>query len=299
MTAAPDRDDRPEQAAGERRGEDLHARRGAGRSRSSTRRRSRRRTSRQRRGVASTRGRGGTGRRAGFRSRWASALGGSIPLARIETGPAGSGQEVDVLGDAACAPSRAARSTGRPRWISATNSSSSARPTAARPPGSRAAPASASTRRGRGRGRRAGRCRRRTRSRGRPRGSGSRRRSAGRSRRRASARGRASRPRSRAPAATSRSNVSGPSTRKRHGSVRWWFGAQRASSRSSSIVSRSTGSGSKALCVRRVRIAASRSIARTLASRERPTASGRPLRSDSMARLWRPRSSSSTAIASA
>ena len=30
MTAASDRDDRPEQAAGERRGEDLHARRGAG-----------------------------------------------------------------------------------------------------------------------------------------------------------------------------------------------------------------------------------------------------------------------------
>src|SRR5690349_17314688 len=29
------------------------------------------------------RGRGGTGRRAGFRSRWASALGGSIPSARI------------------------------------------------------------------------------------------------------------------------------------------------------------------------------------------------------------------------
>src|SRR5205085_12036813 len=29
------------------------------------------------------RGRGGTGRRAGFRSRWASALGGSIPLARM------------------------------------------------------------------------------------------------------------------------------------------------------------------------------------------------------------------------
>src|SRR3954462_6860420 len=32
--------------------------------------------------VNRTRGRGGTGRRAGFRSRWASALGGSIPLAR-------------------------------------------------------------------------------------------------------------------------------------------------------------------------------------------------------------------------
>ena len=34
-----------------------------------------------------------------------------------------------------------------------------------------------------------------------------------------------------APAATSFANVSGPSTRKRHGSVRWWFGAKRASSK--------------------------------------------------------------------
>ena len=68
---APDRDDRPEHAAGERRGEDLHARRGSGRSRSSTRRRSRRRTSRTRRRSPAPRGRGGTGRRAGFRSRWA------------------------------------------------------------------------------------------------------------------------------------------------------------------------------------------------------------------------------------
>src|SRR5436853_2283 len=32
------------------------------------------------------RGRGETGRRAGFRSRWASALGGSIPLARMPLG---------------------------------------------------------------------------------------------------------------------------------------------------------------------------------------------------------------------
>src|SRR5205823_7928948 len=31
-----------------------------------------------------------------------------------------------------------------------------------------------------------------------------------------------------------RKSVSGPSTRKRHGFVRWWFGAQRASSSSSS-----------------------------------------------------------------
>ena len=36
----------------------------------------------------------------------------------------------------------------------------------------------------------------------------------------------------------------GPMTRKRQGSVRLWFGAQRASSNSSSSVSRSTGSGS-------------------------------------------------------
>ena len=43
--------------------------------------------------------------------------------------------------------------------------------------------------------------------------------------------------------AFSRSTVSGPSTLNRHGIVRWWFGAQRASSSSSSSVSRSTGSG--------------------------------------------------------
>ena len=36
----------------------------------------------------------------------------------------------------------------------------------------------------------------------------------------------------------------GPSTRKRHGFVRLWLGAQRASSKSSSSVARSTGSGS-------------------------------------------------------
>ena len=84
--------------------------------------------------------------------------------------------------------------TGRPRWISATNSSSSGEPDrGAALRATRAASASASTRRGRGRARRAGRCRRRTRSRARPRGSGARRRSASRSRRRASARGRASR----------------------------------------------------------------------------------------------------------
>jgi hypothetical protein len=36
----------------------------------------------RRRLLSTARGRGGTGRRAGFRSRWASALGGSTPLAR-------------------------------------------------------------------------------------------------------------------------------------------------------------------------------------------------------------------------
>ena len=36
----------------------------------------------------------------------------------------------------------------------------------------------------------------------------------------------------------------GPSTRKRQGFVRLWLGAQRASSKSSSSVARSTGSGS-------------------------------------------------------
>ena len=44
-------------------------------------------------------------------------------------------------------------------------------------------------------------------------------------------------------AAFRRSSASGPSTRKRHGFVRLWFGAQRASSNSSSSVARSTGPG--------------------------------------------------------
>src|SRR4051794_32660699 len=60
-------------------------------------------------------------------------------------------------------------------------------------------------------------------------------------------------------AAFSRSSASGPTTRKRHGLVRWWFGAQRASSNSSSSVSRSTGAVPKTLCVRRVRVASSTS----------------------------------------
>ena len=39
-----------------------------------------------------------------------------------------------------------------------------------------------------------------------------------------------------------RASDSGPSTRKRQGFVMWWFGAQRASSKSSSSVARGTGS---------------------------------------------------------
>src|SRR6476646_6787078 len=49
----------------------------------------------------------------------------------------------------------------------------------------------------------------------------------------------------------------GPSTRNRHGLVRWWLGAQRASSNSWSSCSRGTGSGRYTLCVRRVWIASS------------------------------------------
>ena len=60
----------------------------------------------------------------------------------------------------------------------------------------------------------------------------------------ASARGRASPPPPSPAAAFSRSSASGPSTRNRHGLVRLWLGAQRASSNSSSSVSRGTGLGS-------------------------------------------------------
>src|SRR3954453_12818747 len=63
-----------------------------------------------------------------------------------------------------------------------------------------------------------------------------------------------------------RSSVPGPITRKRHGLVRLWLGAHRASSNSSSSTARSTGSGLNALCVRRVRIAVSTSIADTVSS---------------------------------
>src|SRR6266542_1517440 len=69
-------------------------------------------------------------------------------------------------------------------------------------------------------------------------------------------------------AALSRARVSGPTTRKRHGFVRWWFGAQRASSSRSSSVSRETGTGPNDLCVRRERISSARlSTPRTLALR--------------------------------
>src|SRR3982750_4565785 len=47
------------------------------------------------------------------------------------------------------------------------------------------------------------------------------------------------------------SSARGPTTRKRHGLVRLWLGAQRASSNSSSSIARSTGSLVYALCVRR------------------------------------------------
>src|SRR3954452_5542121 len=67
-----------------------------------------------------------------------------------------------------------------------------------------------------------------------------------------------------------RSSVPGPITRKRHGVVRLWLGAHRASSNSSSSTARSTGSGLNALCVRRVRIAVSTSIADTVSSEPLP-----------------------------
>jgi hypothetical protein len=62
------------------------------------------------------------------------------------------------------------------------------------------------------------------------------------------------------PAASfSRPSASGPRTRKRHGLVRWWFGAQRASSSSSSSTAAGMGSGPNDLCVRRVRMTVSMS----------------------------------------
>src|SRR4051812_46331229 len=60
-------------------------------------------------------------------------------------------------------------------------------------------------------------------------------------------------------ASLSAANAAGPTTRKRHGSVRLCAGAQRASSNRSSSVSRGTGSRRKAFCVRLVRIACSSS----------------------------------------
>src|SRR5204863_4277034 len=71
-----------------------------------------------------------------------------------------------------------------------------------------------------------------------------------------------------APAATfKRSSACGPSTRKRHGLVRLWFGAQPARSSSSSSTSRDSGSGLNALWVRRVRIAVSTSTQHNVPSR--------------------------------
>src|SRR5215218_4833109 len=60
----------------------------------------------------------------------------------------------------------------------------------------------------------------------------------------------------------SRASELGPTTRKRQGTVRWWLGAQSASSSSSRSCLVGSGSGAKALWVRRVRIAVSTSIAR-------------------------------------
>jgi len=66
------------------------------------------------------------------------------------------------------------------------------------------------------------------------------------------------------PAASfSRSRVSGPRTRKRQGFVRWWFGAQRASSSSASSVSRGTGSEPNDLCVLRERMTSSTGLPET------------------------------------
>ena len=119
--------------------------------------------------------------------------------------------------------------------------------------------ACASSRRARGRGRRAGRCSTRTRRRRGPprRSSGSPARTTDAA---TSVGARSSLAAASGPAAAlSRSSASGPRTRKRHGFVRLWFGAQRASSNSSSSVARSTGSGAYALCVRRERISSGRS----------------------------------------
>ena len=119
---------------------------------------------------------------------------------------------------------------------------------------------SASSRRGRARGRRAARCRRPRRSRARPRGPAPRRRSAWPTTAiSVGARSSFEPLPGLASSATrlSAARASGPRTRKRHGSVRWWFGAQRASSKSSSSTSSGTGSGPNALCVRRVRIRSS------------------------------------------
>ena len=69
--------------------------------------------------------------------------------------------------------------------------------------------------------------------------------------------------------AASRAIVSRPSTVKRHGSVRWWFGAKTASSSSSRTSAGSTGSSVKAFSVRRSRIASSTSIGGSVADGRR------------------------------
>ena len=129
---------------------------------------------------------------------------------------------------------RSARSSGRPTARAALGASA-------------AGPACASSRRGRGRGRRAGRCRRRRRSRaGPPRPGPGRRRAAQETTIRVGARSSFAAPSG--PAASfSRASAAGPTTRKRQGAVRWWLGAQRASSSSSRISSRAERLGAEGL----------------------------------------------------
>ena len=151
---------------------------------------------------------------------------------------------------------------GQPRWISATNRSPGGTPTARARRRCAGPRACASSPPGRGRGRRAAQRRLRMRWRRGPPRPARDRRSAARWPRPGSARGRASTPPRDRPPRLSAASDSGPSTRKRHGLVRWWFGAQRPSSSSSSSSGRETGSWANALCVRRLRMASSSSMAR-------------------------------------
>ena len=87
----------------------------------------------------------------------------------------------------------------------------------------------------------------------------------------------------------SRSSAAGPMTRNRQGFVRWWFGAQRARSSSSSSVAASTGLGAVCLvrppavdrgldlhhrerrqALQRCRVLERRHVARVVAQRRRP-----------------------------